>query len=187
MADSLYGCGSVPVNFQETNGQIGMTYNWNFGNGSTSSAGSSVSQFYNQAGCYDISLTVTDPTNGCSNTVTYPSLICVIPQPVAAFSTQPAQLESYNNGFLTTANGTINATEYQWDFGDGTPGSIAMEPTHSYGENPGSFTIQLVASNQGLCFDTAYAIIELIESLIFYVPNAFTPDGDNYNEYFNID
>ena len=74
-----------------------MTYNWNFGNGSTSSAGSSVSQFYNQAGCYDISLTVTDPTNGCSNTVTYPSLICVIPQPVAAFSTQPAQLESYNN------------------------------------------------------------------------------------------
>ena len=184
VADSLYGCGSVPVNFQETNGQIGMTYNWNFGNGSTSSAGSSVSQFYNQAGCYDISLTVTDPTNGCSNTVTYPSLICVIPQPVAAFSTQPAQLESYNNGFLTTANGTINATEYQWDFGDGTPGSIAMEPTHSYGENPGSFTIQLVASNQGLCFDTAYAIIELIESLIFYVPNAFTPDGDNYNEYF---
>lgn len=184
VADSLYGCGSVPVNFQETNGQIGMTYNWNFGNGSTSSAGSSVSQFYNQAGCYDISLTVTDPTNGCSNTVTYPSLICVIPQPVAAFSTQPAQLESYNNGFLTTANGTINATEYQWDFGDGTPGSIAMEPTHSYGDNPGSFTIQLVASNQGLCFDTAYAIIELIESLIFYVPNAFTPDGDNYNEYF---
>ena len=184
VADSLYGCGSVPVNFQETNGQIGMTYNWNFGNGSTSSAGSSVSQFYNQAGCYDISLTVTDPTNGCSNTVTYPSLICVIPQPVAAFSTQPAQLESYNNGFLTTANGTINATEYQWDFGDGTPGSIAMEPTHSYGDNPGSFMIQLVASNQGLCFDTAYAIIELIESLIFYVPNAFTPDGDNYNEYF---
>ena len=85
---------------------------------------------------------------------------------------------------MTTANGNINATEYQWDFGDGTPGSIAMEPTHSYGDNPGSFTIQLVASNQGLCFDTAYAIIELIESLIFYVPNAFTPDGDNYNEYF---
>ena len=183
VADSLYGCGSVPVNFQETNGQIGMSYNWNFGNGSTSSAGSSVSQFYNQAGCYDISLTVTDPTNGCSNTVTYPSLICVIPQPVAGFSTQPTQLESYN-GFLTTANGSTNATEYQWDFGDGTPGSIAMEPTHSYSDNAGSFTIQLVASNQGLCFDTAYAIIEVIESLIFYVPNAFTPDGDNYNENF---
>ena len=183
IADSLYGCGSVPVNFQETNGQIGMDYNWNFGNGSTSSAGSSVSQFYDQAGCYDISLTVSDPTNGCVNTVTYPSLICVIPQPVAAFSTYPTQLESYN-GFLTTANGSTNATEYQWDFGDGTPGSLAMEPTHSYSDNVGSFEIELVASNQGLCFDTAYTIIEVIESLIFYVPNAFTPDGDNYNEYF---
>ena len=183
VADSLYGCGSVPVNFQETNGQVGMNYDWDFGNGSSSSAGSSVLHYFDQVGCYIISLTVTDPTNGCSNSVTYPSLICVIAQPVAAFSTYPSQLESID-GYLTTNNGSENATEYQWNFGDGSIGSNLTEPTHSYADNVGNYTIQLVASNQGLCFDTAYVIIDVMESLIFYVPNTFTPDGDSYNEYF---
>ncbi len=183
VADSVYGCGSVPVNFQETNGQIGMNYNWNFGNGNSSSAGSSVSQFYDQVGCYDVSLTVTDPNNGCVNTVMYPSLICVIAEPNAVFSTYPTELESYD-GFLTTTNSSTNSTEYQWNFGDGTPISNSFEPTHSYSDNVGNYTVQLIASNQGLCFDTAYIQIEVIESLIMYVPNAFTPDGDNYNELF---
>lgn len=183
VADSLYGCGSIPVNFQETNGQVGMIYDWNFGNGNTSSAGSSVSEFFDQVGCYNISLTVTDSSNGCSNSVIYPSLICVIAQPNAAFSTYPTQLESVD-GYLTTTNGSTNATEYQWNFGDGSPINNLTEPTHSYADNVGLFTVQLVASNQGLCFDTAYVQIDVIESLVLYVPNAFTPDGDNYNEFF---
>jgi gliding motility-associated-like protein len=183
VADSLYGCGYLPVNFQEISGQAGMNYSWDFGNGNTSTTGSSSYQDFTQAGCYNISLTVTDPTNGCSNIVMYPSFVCVIPQPIASFSTYPTQLESID-GYLTTTNGSSNATEYQWNFGDGTPGSVAFEPTHDYSDNIGSYTIQLVASNQGLCFDTAYAVIELIESLILYVPNTFTPDGDSYNEYF---
>jgi gliding motility-associated-like protein len=42
----------------------------------------------------------------------------------------------------------------------------------------------LIATSDLGCVDTAYQTIQLTEELIFYVPNAFTPDGDEYNNLF---
>ncbi|MNY43485.1 hypothetical protein D3C86_1784470 [compost metagenome] len=41
----------------------------------------------------------------------------------------------------------------------------------------------IVISDQG-CRDTTYRIIVVKDQLIFYVPNTFTPDGDEYNNVF---
>src|SRR5690606_31875295 len=75
-------------------------------------------------------------------------------------------------------------TDYIWDFGDETPTSTVVNPTHDYSNSAGNFTIELIASNQGMCFDTAYYQVRVKESEIFYIPNTFTPDGDSYNETF---
>ena len=34
------------------------------------------------------------------------------------------------------------------------------------------------------CVDSVKATISVVEEVIYYIPNTFTPDDDNYNEYF---
>ncbi len=183
VADTLFGCDALAVNFQEVSGQSGMEYSWSFGDGNSSTNGTSVSNYYNQTGCFDVSLTVTNPVNGCSNSSTAPSLICIIPSPNAAFSASPMSMSS-EFGLVTFTNGSTNATTNEWDFGGGNPTSNVVHPTHDYTYEIGTHTIQLVVSNQEICYDTAWISITVIEEEIFYIPNTFTPDGDNYNEHF---
>ena len=43
----------------------------------------------------------------------------------------------------------------------------------------------LVATN-GLCYDTAFVTIEVIDKSSLIVPNVFTPNGDGKNDVFNV-
>jgi gliding motility-associated-like protein len=68
-----------------------------------------------------------------------------------------------------------------WDFGDGS-GSTDQNPLHTY--NPlGNYTIVLYVSN-GICHDYESKSIIVEEEILFYIPNAFTPDGDPFNNSF---
>jgi gliding motility-associated-like protein len=46
------------------------------------------------------------------------------------------------------------------------------------------YHIVLYASNESGCNDSAVAVISVVDDLIFYVPNTFTPDGDEFNNVF---
>ena len=46
------------------------------------------------------------------------------------------------------------------------------------------YVVELIAYSQLGCTDTAYSTIQITEEVIFYVPNTFTPDNDDYNERF---
>ena len=43
----------------------------------------------------------------------------------------------------------------------------------------------LIASN-GICSDTAYSVIVIQDGFTLEIPNVFTPNGDNINDYFTI-
>jgi gliding motility-associated-like protein len=82
-------------------------------------------------------------------------------------------------------NTTTGASNYLWNFGDNSTTSTLEEPSHNYsGNNVGNYLITLIAYSPLGCTDTAYATIQIQEELIFYVPNTFTPDNDNYNQTF---
>ncbi|WP_043023831.1 T9SS C-terminal target domain-containing protein [Fluviicola taffensis] len=83
-----------------------------------------------------------------------------------------------------TFNTSSNANTYSWDFGDGDE-SNSFNPSHTYSEVAGNYLITLVANNSGNCPDTAKLIVTIQEELIFYVPNTFTPDGDEFNNVFS--
>jgi subtilisin family serine protease len=52
------------------------------------------------------------------------------------------------SGFTCTfTNTSTNATSYDWDFGDGSPHSSAVNPTHTYAAGRATYTVTLVASN----------------------------------------
>ena len=42
----------------------------------------------------------------------------------------------------------------------------------------------MIATSSNGCKDTTAKIVTINEELIFYIPNAFTPDGDTYNQTF---
>lgn len=74
--------------------------------------------------------------------------------------TEPQQIQSLiqtlsdtiylsEGGIISFTNNSINATTYNWSFGDGTPDSPNFEPVHTY-NNTGVFTVTLNAIN-GVC------------------------------------
>lgn len=180
--DKVTGCLPLEVNFLDNNAG-GNSYLWTFGNGLTQTTGPQATTIYNAPGCYDVNLQLTTP-NGCVNNVTYDSLICLNPQPVSSFTTNPnilTQLDSYSN----MNNLSIGATMYKWNFGDGSPINTQFAPSHQFPDAiAGFYEISLIAISEDGCKDTSKVIIEVLDELVYYVPNAFTPDGDELNPTF---
>ncbi|MGL4597793.1 MAG: PKD domain-containing protein, partial [Bacteroidia bacterium] len=54
------------------------------------------------------------------------------------------------NQVVTYTNGSINAVQYIWDFGDGSPLDTNMVPTHIY-TTPGTYNVILVAIDSASC------------------------------------
>jgi len=175
------GCAPILVTFTNTS-QGGTIYNWSFGNGS-SSVIPNPTITYSADGCYDVSLTAS--TNlGCSSTVFYNDSICITPAPEASFSSSLGALseDALTNSFF---NESQNGTWFSWDFGDGSDPVEAFEGSHTY---PSAllpqYTVTLTAMNDLGCMDTYSLTYELEEQLVYFIPNTFTPDGDQFNHVF---
>lgn len=180
--DRVTGCLPLEVKFINNNIITGDSYYWDFGNGKTSTTDNGET-IYDSPGCYDVSLKVTT-SNNCSSVITYASLVCINPQPVSNFTSNPnilSQIDSY--GQMT--NLSTGAVNYEWNFDDGTPINNQFSPGHNFpNATSGSFNIVLVAISEDGCRDTSRVIIQLLDDLVYYVPNAFTPDSDESNPTF---
>jgi len=80
-------------------------------------------------------------------------------------------------------NNSVNASSFEWEFGDGT-NSFAENPIHTYPDDAASYLVTLVAYNEISCTDSASIRIIILKDVGLYVPNSFTPDGDEYNHTF---
>jgi gliding motility-associated-like protein len=123
-----------------------LTYQWNFGDGATSTI-PSPSHLFSSIGPFDVSLTVTN-FSGCTNTATK-NVSTIYAEPQAEF-TAPIQVCAGSSANFTdqstVAGSTI--TQWIWDFGDGTTSSTA-NPPHIY-STPGTYTVKLkVVSAKG--------------------------------------
>lgn len=85
---------------------------------------------------------------------------------------------------ITFHNLTLNGSTYQWDFDNGD-NSVLIHPNSTFDE-PGFYDVQLIATDERGCVDTIVKSIEIRDEVYFYAPNAFTPDADRYNNYFEI-
>ena len=90
----------------------------------------------------------------------------------------------FNDLPITFENNSINASNYQWDFGDGNYSAL-IHPNNTYDE-PGVYYITLIAMDDKGCLDTITKPINIEEEWYVYVPNTFTPDGDRSNNDFRI-
>lgn len=180
-ADATSGCIPLSVNLTNT-GTVGADCSWTLSDGTLLTGCGTVNHQFETAGCYDITLTVTN-SNGCVGTFTALDLICTEAPPNASFFPTPGVISEYNAqvGFVNTSTG---ATSYSWNFGYNNGVSTQEEPSFDYAGASSNQLVTLVASTPLGCTDTATAVIIFEEETIYYIPNTFTPDGDMFNQTF---
>jgi gliding motility-associated-like protein len=181
IGDPLSGCAPLLSTLSASGAELGDLYSWNFGNGETSTNGPIIQQLFSNGGCYDISLTLT--REGCSATVMEPQFVCALQNAQASFSFTPFEA-SPSLPIFDFLNNSSFANSYVWNFGDNTS-STDVSPSHSYPGFARNYTVTLIANNNNNCPDTIQQRVSIIEELIYYIPNTFTPDGDKFNQYFS--
>ena len=132
-------------------------------------SGETTSFVFDTLGTYNVMLTVSD-SNNCIDTIT--KQISVNPSPVSAFSIN--ENYGYVQGQIQLLNGTIGASQYYWEFGNGTI-SGAESPVTTYNED-GNYLITLTSTNNFGCTDTTSILYEFLFKGL-WIPNAFTPNG----------
>lgn len=85
---------------------------------------------------------------------------------------------------VTFNNLSTGADAYFWDFGNGE-NSTVENPSSFYGE-PASYEVTLIATNDAGCRDSITQVIEIKPEFSIFAPNAFTPDGDEFNQTWNV-
>jgi gliding motility-associated-like protein len=132
------------------------------------------------AGCHDITLSMT--VNGCVGTVTYDDFICAESIPVASFSPNINSFTESSQA-IELINQSIGASSYSWNMGDGTF-YTTTDVTHMYGQTSSGQTIWLTATSDLGCVDSTSITIPYEDAIIYYIPNTFTPDGNEFNNIF---
>jgi gliding motility-associated-like protein len=165
--------GQLEVN-NVLNGTAPFTFN--LSNGSSNTSGT-----FNGLATGNYSIEVID-ANGCS--ITESANIQGGTSPIADFSFSPSTISSIGEQTVQMSNSSYptNLT-YEWYFEAGFPFSSNMEnPSTNYsGLNAGNYSITLIATNPEGCTDTLVKYIEVKDDILIFVPNSFTPDGDEFN------
>lgn len=149
VADIDSGCNPLTVHFNNSS-VMATSYHWDFGDGTTSTL-FEPDHIYTQPGNYNVMLIVDAGAtyNHCTDTMFMPAGIHVR-EPIARFSSP--DLYSCAPSIVQFTDSSIDTDSYLWDFGDSSTSTNA-NPTHIY-NNPGIYTVTLIASTNVGCVDT---------------------------------
>lgn len=138
---------------------------------------------YTEHGLYTLHVTAISD-RGCTTTGTFPGIANVLPNPIANFNmtANPTTIFETRIGMLD--NSSSDVVDWQWS-------AIGAEPNQSTAANPifhypegvvGTYEVTLIVETNEGCVDTITKLLSVISDIIFYAPNTFTPDGDEFNQ-----
>jgi gliding motility-associated-like protein len=110
-------------------------------------------------------------------------MVCTFDYANANFTYSPTDATIVNPE-IQFNNLSDNATSFNWNFA-GLDSTTSTSPLYSFpNSEPGSYEVCLSAINANGCNDTVCRTIVIHDEFLIFVPNAFTPDGDEFNEEF---
>jgi len=150
--------GSVLFNSNVISTDPTSTYQWTFGDGTTSTT-QNPNHFYNTTGIYYPKLIVTS-TYGCKDTMISTNPIKIVKSPVANITQSINGCVPLNvnfNGLNIVADSS--SLTWSWRFGNGNASNLMTPLIQTYSV-AGNHPVQLIVTNSSGCKDTANAIVE---------------------------
>ena len=191
-ADQFEGCQVLPVQFwSESTIQPGYyldSWAWTFGDGTDTlyaqhpghdflgAEPGDTSTIY-----YDVSLTVTS-SDGCVTTLSEAELITVYANPTALYEANFYYTDLNDPLFHFTNQSSEDVIEWYWEFGD-FDYTDEENPSHTYADT-GSYEVSLLVTTINGCTDFIDYTVRVNPVFVFYIPNSFTPNGNDLNEFF---
>jgi gliding motility-associated-like protein len=175
-------------NNSTNSGEIATTYySFSDGNAFLETGADTLLHIFPDPNQYSVTMTITS-IYGCVYEDSFINIVNVRPLPEAdfTFSSNPATF--FETVIQLQDRSSADVIDWQWF----SPGS---NPTYSFSENPvftypegeiGEYPVTLVVTTEYGCTDTVTYIMNVVQDIIFYAPNSFTPDGDEHNQSWGI-
>lgn len=125
-------------------------WNWNFGDGNSSTVQNPTHNYAN-SGSFNVKLVTSVGTTGCKDSIT--QTVNIFPSPTADFTFTNVCLGDpmpFVDNSSVTGGGTI--TGWNWSFGDGNT-STQQNPSNTYPAS-GNYNVRLIVTSSNNCVDT---------------------------------
>ncbi len=119
-------------------------------------------------------------SNSCKASYTYSDIVNVFKKPSAGFVTYPAIVDLNDAQNVQIKNATVDGSNYSW-FVNGNQWANTKDITYSF-DDVGCVPFRLIAVNSNNCIDTTEKFVCVIEGFNFWMPDCFSPNGDNVND-----
>jgi gliding motility-associated-like protein len=134
-----------------------------------------------QSGIYTVELLVTN-SDGCSDTVE--STLPVYENPTAAFGISPEKIYFSDPRAQFSDSSYSDIRMWEWSFGDGGFSS-EQNPEYRYA-GAGTYTVLLTVENSDGCRDSTLGTVTVLDELLYFIPNGFSPNDDGNNDVFKV-